>query len=256
MHDPNSFLAGKVAVVTGGSSGIGAATARRLAAAGASVVVGYNSGADRAAALVAELPGDRHRAAAMPMEDTAALRRMAAEVEGAYGRCDVLVNSAGFTKPVPHADLEALDDETFDRVLIANVRGPFATIRALAPLMKRTGAAEKAAATIVNISSISALTGAGSSIAYCASKAAVDTMTKSLARALGPEIRVLAVSPGAVDTAFVAGRGRDQLEKMAQATPLKLVTEADDVALAILAAVTHLRQTTGSIITVDAGRHL
>jgi 3-oxoacyl-[acyl-carrier protein] reductase len=222
------------------------------------VVVGYNSGADRAAALVAEFPGGgaRHRAAAMPMEDTAALRRMAAEVDGAYGRCDVLVNSAGFTKPVPHADLEALDDETFDRVLISNVRGPFATIRALAPLMKRTGAAEGTAATIVNISSISALTGVGSSIAYCASKAAIDTMTKSLARALGPEIRVLAVSPGAVDTGFVAGRGRDQLEKMAQATPLKIVTEADDVALAVLAAITHLRQTTGSIITVDAGRHL
>jgi 3-oxoacyl-[acyl-carrier protein] reductase len=81
-------------------------------------------------------------------------------------------------------------------------------------------------------------------------------MTKALARALGPETRMLAVSPGAVDTGFVAGRGRDQLEKMAQSMPMKKVTEADDVALAVLAAVTHLRQTTGSIITVDAGRHL
>jgi 3-oxoacyl-[acyl-carrier protein] reductase len=256
MYDPNSFLVGKVAVVTGGSNGIGAATGRRLAAGGASVVIGYNAGEDRAAALVRELAGSKHRAIRMPMEDTAALRRMAAEVESAYGRCDVLVNSAGFTKPIPHADLEALDDDLLDRILISNVRGPFATIRALAPLLKRTGAASGEASVVVNISSIAAFTGQGSNVGYCASKAAVDTMTKALARALGPETRMLAVSPGAVDTGFVAGRGRDQLEKMAQSTPMKKVTEADDVALAVLAAVTHLRQTTGSIITVDAGRHL
>src|SRR4051812_37272076 len=256
MHDPNTFLAGKVAVITGASSGIGAATARRFAAGGAAVVVGYNSGEDRAAALVRDLPGGKHRAIRMLMEDTAQLRRMAAEVGSAYGRCDVLVNSAGFTKPIPHADLEALDDDLLDRILISNVRGPFATIRALAPLLRKTGAAAGEASVVVNISSIAAFTGQGSNVGYCASKAAVDTMTKALARALGPEIRLLAVSPGAVDTGFVAGRGREQLEKMAQSTPMKKVTEADDIALAVLAAVTHLRQTTGTTIVVDAGRHL
>ena len=255
MHDPSSFLAGKVAVVTGGSSGIGAATVRRFAAGGASLVVGYNHGEERAASLIRELPEGRHRAIRMPMEDTGALRRMAAEVGSEYGRCDVLVNSAGFTRPIPHGDLEALDDDLLDRILISNVRGPFATIRALAPLLKRS-ARPGAASVIVNISSIAAFTGQGSNVGYCASKAALDTMTKALARALGPEIRMLAVSPGAVDTGFVAGRGREQLEKMAQSTPLKEVTGPDDVALAVLAAVTHLRHTTGSIITVDAGRHL
>jgi 3-oxoacyl-[acyl-carrier protein] reductase len=256
MYDPNSSLSGKVAVVTGGSNGIGAATVRRLAAGGASVAIGYNAGEDRAKALIAELPKGRHRAIRMPMEDTGALRQMAAEVESAYGRCDVLVNSAGFTRPIPHADLEALDDALLDRILISNVRGPFATIRALAPLLKRSGVAAGEASVVVNISSIAAFTGNGSNVGYCASKAAVDAMTKALARALGPEIRVVAVSPGAVDTGFVAGRGREQLEKMAQSTPLKKVTEPDDVALTVLAAVTHLRHTTGSIITVDAGRHL
>src|SRR5919199_585606 len=249
MPEPSTpSLAGKVAVVTGGSSGIGAATVRRLAAAGASVAVGYNTGADRAAALVGELAGrsGRHRAIRMPMEDSAALRAMAAEVERAYGRCDVLVNSAGFTRAIPHADLEALDDATIDAIFVANVRGPFATIRALAPLMKATGARTGKAAAIVNISSLAAFTGAGSNIAYRGSKAAVDTMSMSLARALGPEIRVVCVSPGVVDTGFVPGRDRAAVEKLAAATPLKKVIGPDDVALAVMACITHLAFTTGS----------
>ena len=245
-------LEGRVAVVTGGSSGIGAAAARRLAAAGAKVVVGYNAGAERAAALVAELPGEGHRALRIPMEDSAAIRAAAAEVGRAYGGVvHVLVNSAGWTRAVPHADLEALDDETFDRVLVVNVRGPFSTIRAFAPLLRRGGDS-----VVVNVSSLAAVTGIGSSIAYAASKAALDTMGMSLARVLAPEIRVIGVSPSAVATDFVPGRGRDVVERQAATTPLRTVTEADDVALAIMAAITHLRLTTGSTILVDAGRRL
>jgi 3-oxoacyl-[acyl-carrier protein] reductase len=111
-------------------------------------------------------------------------------------------------------------------------------------------------AVIVNVSSLSAVTGLGSSIAYCASKAALDTMGMSLARVLGPEIRVIGVSPAAVATDFVPGRGRAGVEKQAATTPLRTVAEADDVALAIMSAVTHLRLTTGSTIVVDGGRHL
>jgi 3-oxoacyl-[acyl-carrier protein] reductase len=256
VSDPSNPLSGKVAIVTGGSNGIGAATVRRLAAAGATVAVGYNKGAERAAALIAELPGAGHRAIPVPMEDTAALRRMAEEVRGAYGRCDVLVNSAGFTRLVPHGDLEALDDATIDAIFAANVRGPFATIRALAPLMKETGAASGAAAVIVNVSSIAAFTGSSSNVAYGASKGALDTMGMSLARALGPEIRVVSVSPGVVDTGFVPGRTREAVEKAAAATPLKKIVGPDDVALAVMACITHLKATTGSIVTVDGGRHL
>lgn len=244
-------LAGRVAIVCGGSSGIGAATARRLGAAGATVVVGYNSGEDRATALLAELPAGRHLAVRIPMEDSREIAAAAAEIGRQLGRADVLINSAGVTRAIPHADLDGLDDETFDRILRVNVRGPFSVIRAFAPLLRASGDA-----VVVNISSLSGTTGLGSSIAYCASKAALDTMGLSLARVLGPEIRVIGVSPAAVATDFVPGRGRAAVEKQAASTPLKVVAEADDVALAVMAAITHLRLTTGSTLVVDSGRHL
>jgi 3-oxoacyl-[acyl-carrier protein] reductase len=244
-------LKGKVAVVTGASSGIGAAVARRLAAAGAHVVVGFNSGVDRANALIGELDGTGHVALRIPMEDSAAIRTAAADVAARFGQAHILVNSAGVTAAVAHADLDKLDDETFDRIMRVNVRGPFATIRAFAPLLKKGGDS-----IIVNISSVSAATGLGSSIAYCASKAAVDTMGLSLARALGPEIRVISISPAAVATDFVPGRGRAGVEKQAAATPLKIVSEPDDVALAVMSTITHLRLSTGMTIMVDSGRHL
>ncbi len=109
---------------------------------------------------------------------------------------------------------------------------------------------------IVNVSSLSGTTGLGSSIAYCASKAALDTIGLSLARVLGPQIRVLGVSPAAVATDFVPGRERAAVEKQAASTPLKTVKEAEDVSMAILSAVTHLRLSTGTTIVVDGGRHL
>jgi 3-oxoacyl-[acyl-carrier protein] reductase len=244
-------LDGKVAIVSGGSSGIGAATARMLAAEGASVVVSYNKGEQRARELIDALPGDGHRAVRMVLEDSATIRQAAAEVTRTHGRADILVNSAGFTKPVPHADLEALDDALLDSILIANVRGPFSVIRSFAPLLKVSGDG-----IIVNVSSISGFTGSGSSIAYCAAKGALDTMTLSLARALGPEIRVMCVSPAAVATDFVAGRGRPQLEKIAAGVPLRRVTEPEDVARTIMACITHLKSTTGARIICDGGRFL
>jgi 3-oxoacyl-[acyl-carrier protein] reductase len=244
-------LDGKVAVVTGGSSGIGAASVRLLATAGARVVVGYNKGADRAAALIAELPGSGHRAMYLPMEDSAQIRKVADAVKHEFGRADILVNSAGFTRMVAHSDLEALDDDLIDAVLAANVRGPFATIRAFVPLLRATGDG-----VIINISSGAAEHGTGSSIIYGASKAALNTMSMALARVLGPEIRVIIVAPGMVHTGFVPGRTEEMMAKAAMATPLKRAIEAHDVALAVMACITHLTHTTGSIVSVDAGRHL
>lgn len=245
-------LAGRVAIVAGGSGGIGFATASRLAEGGAHVVVGYNNGAEKAQELLGLLKGPgRHQALRIPMGDSAAIRAAAEVVESEFGVAHILINSAGITKAVPHADLEALDDDSFDRILVTNVRGPFATVRAFAPLLRRGDDS-----IIVNVSSISASTGLGSSIAYCASKAALDTMSLSLARVLGPEIRVITVSPAAVATDFVPGRGREGVEKQAAATPLRRVCEPDDVAMAIESAICHLRSTTGSTIVVDGGRHL
>jgi 3-oxoacyl-[acyl-carrier protein] reductase len=242
-------LQDKVAVVTGASGGIGAATAHRLAEAGAHVIVGYNSRSVEAAAIANALPGSGHRVMRIPMLETNVIHEVAATVAHDFGRCDVLVNSAGFTRMVPHHDLEALDDDLIDAIFAANVRGPFAMVRAFAPLMKKSGDA-----VIVNISSVAAITGSGSNIAYGGSKAALDTMALSLARVLGPEIRVLTVSPAAVDTAFVPGRTTAMVEKVAATTPLKRVVQADEVALAIMAAVTHLTSSTGIVIPVDGGK--
>ena len=244
-------LNGKVAVVTGASSGIGAACARLFAEGGAKVVVGYNQGLDRANAVIAALKGSEHKAMRLPLEDTAQINKVAAAVEEEFGRCDVLVNSAGFTRAVPHADLDALDDDLIDQVLTANVRGPFATIRAFVPLLRASGDG-----VIVNISSGAAQRGSGSSIIYGASKAALDTMSMALARVLGPEIRVVVVAPGMVHTSFVPGRSEEAMLKAAMATPLKRQIEAEDVALAVLSCVTHLRFTTGSIVNVNGGGHL
>jgi 3-oxoacyl-[acyl-carrier protein] reductase len=244
-------LSGKVAVVTGASSGIGAASARLFAEAGAKVVVGYNQGIDRANTVIAALKGSGHKAMRLPLEDTAQINKAAADVKAEFGRCDVLVNSAGFTRMVPHGDLDALDDDLIDRVLTANVRGPFATIRAFAPLLKASGDG-----VIVNISSGAAQRGSGSSIIYGASKAALDTMSMALARALGPEIRVVVVAPGMVHTSFVPGRSEEAMLKAAMSTPLKRQIEAEDVALAVLSCVTHLKFTTGSIVNVNGGGHL
>jgi 3-oxoacyl-[acyl-carrier protein] reductase len=245
------LLKNKVAVVTGGSNGIGAATVRMLADEGASVVVCYNQGKERAEKLVASLPAADHRIQHLAVEDAASVRRAADDVGRAYGRIDILVNSAGFTKPVQHANLDALDDALIDAIMVANVRGPFSMIRATVPLLRVGGDS-----VIVNVSSISAFTGSGSNIAYCASKAALDTMTLSLARVLGPTIRVLCVSPAAVATDFVAGRDRAALEKIAQGTPLKRVVEPEDIALTVLACITHLKVSTGTRIIADAGRFL
>ena len=242
-------LQNKVAVITGGSGGIGAATAVRLAEAGARVVVGYNNNGAEAEKIAASLTGSGHTAMRIPVLDSAALKSLAETIERDFGRCDVLVNSAGFTRMIPHADLDALTDELIDSIFAANVRGPFAMVRAFAPLMKKSGDA-----VIVNISSIAAITGTGSNIAYGGSKAAMDTMSIALARVLGPEIRVMTVSPAAVDTAFVPGRTTAMVERVAATTPLKRVVTADEVAQAVMAAVTHLTSSTGWVIPVDGGK--
>jgi 3-oxoacyl-[acyl-carrier protein] reductase len=187
----------------------------------------------------------------LPITDSAALGRAAQIVGKAHGRVDVLINSAAVTRAVKHDDLDGLDDALFDQVMITNVRGPFATIRAFRALLKASGDA-----VIINISSLAGITGTGSSIAYGASKAALDVVGVSLARVLGPEIRVIGISPSAVATDFVPGRGRDVVERAAASAPLSIVTEADDIALAVCGAIVTLRQTTGTTILVDAGKHL
>lgn len=244
-------LAGKVAVVTGGSGGIGREACRLLAEAGARVVVGYRSSEDNAKVVLESLPGEGHITARLSIEDSASISVFRDRVLAAMGGIDILVNSAGVTKPVPHHDLDALTDELIDQIFVNNWRGVFSTIRAFAPALKASGNG-----LVVSVSSIAGFTGVGSNVAYCGAKAGLDIMTVSLARALAPEVRVLSVSPGAVDTQFVPGRGKEFNDKVAATTPLKRITSPVDVAEAIVACATHLKFSTGDRIVVDGGRHL
>ncbi|WP_427306998.1 SDR family NAD(P)-dependent oxidoreductase [Cupriavidus sp. H39] len=243
-------LAGRVAAILGGTGGIGAATARKLAGLGARVAVAGRS-LQAAAATAAALPGDSHMGAAADVGDSASLRQLAEAIQARYGRIDMLVNSAGFTQAVAHADLDALSDELIDRIFAINWRGQFAAIRAFAPWLKASGAG-----LVVNVGSIAGETGQGSNVAYCAAKAGLDTMAKSLGRALAPEIRVLNVSPGVVDTDFVPGRDTAFNERAARSTPLRRIGSAAGVADAIAACATSLDFATGTTIVVDGGRRL
>ncbi len=244
-------LSGKVAVIVGGTGGCGKSAARMFAEAGATVVLTHRPGKASAADFLHGFPGAGHSAFPVDVVDTRTINAFRDEVQKRYGRCDILVNSAGFTKPVAHNDLEGLDDELIDRMFAVNWRGQFAVIRAFAPMLKASGDG-----LIVNISSIAGFNGQGSSLAYSACKAGIDVMGRTLGRALAPEIRVMTVSPGAVETSFVPGRSAEFYAKAAASAPLRKIPQADDVAEAILACATHLKMSTGSIIVVDAGRAL
>lgn len=250
-------LNGQVAVVTGGAGGIGEAICIGLAQAGCTVVVGYNSSPGPARQLALRLPttAQPHVALMAPVTDSAALSQLAADIEERYGRCDILVNCAGTTRFVPHADLNGLDDALTDQILATNVRGPFAAVRALQPLLAAPREGRRSG-LVVNISSIAAVTAMGSNIMYCASKAAVDNLTKSLARALAPAIRVLSVSPGLVDTEFVKSMDPAWRDEQASRTPLQRLALPEEVAATVVAAATHMTFTTGAVIPVDGGRPL
>jgi 3-oxoacyl-[acyl-carrier protein] reductase len=242
----------KVALVTGASGGIGSAIARRLAGDGCTVLVGYNANETAASEIAETLAGNGHRAVRVAVDDSPTLNDLAATITDELGRLDVLVNCAGVTEPVPHGDLDGLSDELIDRIFATNWRGPFATIRAMRQLL--TAAPD---GVIVNISSVAAITGQGSNVAYCASKAALDSMTRSLARALGPEgIRVVSVSPGWVRGRYADRMPPDLLAVQERATPMGRLALPEDVAAAVSAVIHELTFTTGVAIAVDGGRPL
>lgn len=244
-------LKGQVAVVTGGGGGIGSAICRRLAAAGASVIITWHSDQKKAESVAASLPGSGHLIIQSAVDDSAAQAKLAQAITDSYGRLDILVNNAGITRPVPHADLDELDDALIDRIFRVNWRGAFASIRSLKPLLMADEGG-----VVINISSIAGRTGVGSNVAYCASKAAMDTMTRALARALAPQIRVLSVSPGWVNGEYAQRMPRRLITEQEAKTPLGRIAEAEDVAEAVYAAIVHLRFSTGDIIPVDGGRPL
>ena len=245
----------RVCTVTGSSSGIGAATVLRFAREGWNVAINFSrdpAPAERVAAECRACGADVLVRQADVSDDTAC-RAFAAAIEERWGRCDVLVNNAGTTKFVDLKNLDGLQADDFQRIFGVNVVAPFQMARAFAPLMRR-----HPGAGIVNVSSVASMLGRGSSIAYAASKGALNTLTVSLARALGPEIRVNAVAPGMVDSSWLrAGLGEARFAAQrdayaAQAT-LADVVVPEDVADAIFWLGAAARRTSGEVVMVDGG---
>jgi 3-oxoacyl-[acyl-carrier protein] reductase len=238
-----------VALVTGSATGVGRACAVRFAKLGYAVAVNYSRSEAEARETVAlaEAAGAAvllHRAS---VADDAQVRAMVARVRAEFGGLDVLVNNAATTRFIDHADLDALTDEVWDEIFQVNLRGAFYCCRAARPLLReRRGA-------VVNVSSVAGLSGQGSSIPYCASKGALNTLTKSLARALGPEVRVNAVAPGPVLTRWLAGREADVARYAAQA-PLGRAAGPEDIADVVLFLAAGTALTTGQVVVVDGGR--
>ena len=252
----------KVCVITGSSSGIGAATARLFAQRGWHVVINYSRQAAPAEAVAAEClalgqaAGTQVLVLQADVADDADCRRLAAGVGARWGRCDVLVNNAGTTKFVAARDLDGLDAEDFQRIYAVNVVGAFQMIRALAPLLK-----QHPPAAVVNMSSIASLTGMGSSVAYAASKGALNALTLALARSLGPELRVNAIAPGLVDTPWLKnGMGAERYAAgvaayKARAALAEIITP-EDVARAAWYLGVDAVKTTGEVLAVDAGARM
>jgi ketoreductase RED2 len=240
-------LDGKVALVTGSSSGIGEAVARALANEGATVMINSSSSVEAGEKVAASLP----KAAYVQGDigDTDACTALVQATLDRFGRLDVLVNNAGTTKVIAHDDLDAATDEIWQRIFDVNVMGAWHLTRAAVPALRDSGAG-----VVVNITSVAGLRPTGSSIPYAVSKAALNHLTLLLARVLGPQIRVNAVAPGLVDTPWTAWWGplKDQI---AAETPLRRYASPDDVAEAVLGLVGS-GFVTGQVITVDGGHTL
>ena len=247
-------LDGKAAIVTGGGTGVGRATALELARLGCSVLINYSRSKDDAERTAGEIEEHGVKAIAVQADvsDDAACRKMVETAAKEFGRVDILVNNAGTTKFILATNLDKVTDEDWQRIFAVNVIGPFHCARAVKDVMLAAGGGQ-----IINVTSIAGIAGKGSSIPYAASKGALNNLTLALARTLVPKIRVNAVAPG-----FITGRWLQQglgpaYEPMkqahAEASPLERVCEPEDVAAAILSLVTGSSMITGQILVVDGG---
>jgi len=252
------------AIVTGSASGLGAATAEILARSGARLVINYSS-SQKEAEATAELCRKAGAAEVVVAQGDVSkdedCRKIVAAASG-WGRLDILVNNAGTTKHVAHADLDGLSAEDFQRLYGVNTIGPFQMVRAARSLLEAGAKASSRPSAVVNVSSVAGISGVGSSIAYAASKGALNTMTLSLSRALAPLIRVNTVCPGYIDTPwFTKGRGeagaKQVRDSVVAKVPLKVASTADDIAqLVCFLAMPASSNMTGEVVRMDAGMHL
>ena len=243
----------KIALVTGGGVGAGRAIAFALAHEGCHVAVNYSRSEGQAMATAEGLreTGVRAMAVKGDVGDDAAVRSMVQQVADTLGGLNVLVNNAGATSFIPHGDLEAVQDEDWDRILDVNLKGPFYVIRAARPHLERDGG------VVVNISSVAGVYGVGSSVPYLASKAGLNTMTIALARALGPAIRINSIAPGFIDTRW--WQVREEYETVKQGaterSPLKNVCQPEDVADLVMGLI-RADLITGQVVVLDGGSNL
>ncbi len=239
----------RVALVTGSATGIGRSVAWRLAERGFAVTVNY-SRSEAEAEETAEgvrSRGGRALVVRADVADDSAVRAMVERTVETFGGLDILVNNAGTTHFVPHTDLDGLTAQVWDDILNVNLKGTFFGCRSAMPHLKaRKG-------NIVNIASVAGVMGSGSSIAYAASKGAVITLTKSLAKAFAPEVRVNAVAPGPVQTRWLADH-QDMVEAAMPLTPLKRPASPEDVAAVVLFLADETSLMTGQVLVVDGGR--
>jgi NAD(P)-dependent dehydrogenase (short-subunit alcohol dehydrogenase family) len=255
---------GLCAIVTGSASGLGAATAEILAGSGARLVINYSS-SQKEAEATAETCRKAGAAEVLVAQGDVSkdedCRKIVAAASG-WGRLDILVNNAGTTKHVAHADLDGLSAEDFQRVYGVNTIGPFQMVRAARSLLEAGAKVSGRPSAVVNVSSVAGISGVGSSIAYAASKGALNTMTLSLSRALAPLIRVNTVCPGYIDTPwFTKGRGEAQAKQVRDnvvaKVPLKIASSAEDIAqLVCFLAMPASSNMTGEVVRMDAGMHL
>ena len=245
---------GKIAIVTGGGTGVGRATVVDLARRGCSVLVNYSKSRDDAEAAAAEAVALGVRAIAVQGDVSVDedCRRLVQTAVAELGKPAILVSNAGTTEFIAHHELEKLTSDVWQRIMAVNLIGPFQLARAVKSAMEEAGGGE-----IVHTSSIAGIVGVGSSIAYCASKAALNNLTLTLARVMGPTIRVNAVAPGFITGRWLKGGYGDayeMLEQLAAArSVLKKVCEPEDVAAAIVSIITGSDLLTGQVIVVDGG---
>ncbi|WP_182865389.1 SDR family NAD(P)-dependent oxidoreductase [Stieleria mannarensis] len=243
-----------VALVTGSATGVGRACVLQFARRGYDVVVNYSRSESEAlqTASDAKALGAKVLVEGCDVSDDARVRKMVLKVGETFGRLDVLVNNAATTSFIEHGDLEGLTEAMWDRMLAVNLKGVFFVTRAAADLLRHGGSG-----SVVNVSSVAGITGSGSSIAYCASKAGLNTMTKSLARVLAPDVRVNAVCPGPIDSRWIKeGNPKWDLDAMVAGYPIPKASQPDDIADAVLFFATGTSMATGQILSIDGGQTL
>lgn len=244
-------LRDKVVLITGGGTGVGRATALKLAAEGAKVIVNYSRSekeANEVVNVIKQLGGT-----AFAYKANVAIEKevnnLVSHIITSFGTVDCLINNASITAQIAMDDLDAVTDEVWDSLFNVNVKGMFHCVKAVVPYMKK-----QQSGVIVNMGSVAGITGIGSSIPYAATKSAIHTMTRSLAIALAPYIRVNSISPGAVDTRWWSGN-EEKMYQLVGNLPLKRISTPDDIAEAVVFQLTQ-ESVTGQVFTIDNGQTL